>query len=70
MICKYVGGREDLERLSISELLEECMTFSKFQGYPEPLDGSHKKLGFQSSLGKNRNGAVKKSAKNTARATW
>jgi len=66
LICKYIGGRKDFEKLGISELLEECMAFSKFHGYPEPLEGSHKKLGFEPSLGKNSNGAVKKSAKNLA----
>jgi len=64
LVCKYVGNRKDLERLGISELLEECMAFSKFHGYPEPLEGSPRSVGSNPTWIKSRNGAMKQRAKN------
>lgn len=40
LICKYLGDRKCFERLDIPDLLEESKAFSKFDGYPEPLEDS------------------------------
>lgn len=49
LICSFIGNRNDLEKLSIPNLLERSKAFSRFhQGYPEPLEGP-----LQKSVGSN-----------------
>lgn len=65
LICKYIGDRKDLERLGIHDLLGESMAFSKFDGYPEPLESSIEKARVQTPpKNKSSNGTVKQCAKN------
>jgi len=71
LICSFIGNGKDLEKLSIPYLLERSKAFSKFQGYPEPLEGPlQKSTGSNPVSKKGCNGAVKPSAKKVARATW
>jgi DNA primase catalytic subunit len=58
LICTFIGSPRDLERLTISEVLDKCKTF--FHGYPETLESS--------VSNESPNGSMKSSAKNRVRA--
>ena len=69
LTCSFVGSQKDLEKLSITDLLEKSMAFSKFNSYPEPLEGFLKKQAGSNRVSyRSRNGAVKNCAKNAAEA--
>ena len=58
LICTFIGSPRDLERLTISEVLDRSKTFP--HGYPETLESSASNM--------SPNGSMKSSAKNRVRA--
>jgi integrase len=40
LVCRYIGTRKDLEKLTIQELLEKSKEYDRFHGYPETLESS------------------------------
>lgn len=58
LICTFIGSPRDLDRLTISEVLEKSKTFP--HGYPETLESS--------VSNESPNGSMKSSAKNQVRA--
>jgi len=60
LVCSFIGGEKDLERLTIPELLERSKEFARFHCYPEVLESPLTKEG--------SNGPMKSCAKNLVRA--